>query len=49
MPAAARLGDMDEGHECFPPSAIIAGNPYMSVFTAQTMDNFQQQQTGRLL
>lgn len=27
MPAAARLGDMDEGHECFPPTAINAGSP----------------------
>ena len=27
MPEAARLGDMDEGHECFPPTAIIAGSP----------------------
>jgi len=26
MPEAARLGDMDESHESFPPTAIIAGS-----------------------
>ena len=27
MPEAVRLGELDEGHECFPPTAIIAGSP----------------------
>ena len=31
MPEAARLGGMDEGHECFPPTAIIARRPAVRV------------------